>query len=488
VKATTDRRTWRGPLIAFAAALVLYVASTSPVVFWGDSAELSCRAVDLELSPIARGYPMHRLLTWAAGRAFHDPAFGSNLVSAFFGAVSVGLVYEAGRRLGGRERAGVAAAVVTGLAHTFWMYSAVAEVYTLHTALMLGAILLAIVADSGGARTRVALGVVLGLALLHHRMIAFTVPGLVLWTWTGTPAKDRLRAIGQVTAGALVGAIPFIVLCVVASRTPPADVSNRAWWWFQDVFMGGERNAGFLLGEGRKGLAKSAAYLGRWLVFNLPGPALALAVAGFVVAGRRTAWFLGVLAVCNVWFPLRYDWTGDQYTFLIPLYPILALAAAVAVGRIEETRGARAAVAATAACAAAPLLLYGALGFTSLGSRFLPGLTPETVRSTIVPVRGGDRAPREWCVRRLESLPPGARLHCDWGDGEAYLYLQRAEGIRRDVTVDVWNTTIKLGDGGGEEWLSVLPFTRETPKPVAAVLPRLERRGDGLFRVLPPSK
>jgi hypothetical protein len=483
VNSPAGQRSWRGPLVAFAAALVVYVASTSPVVFWGDSAELSCRAVDLELSPIARGYPLHRLLTWASGRAFHDPAFGSNLVSAFFGAVSVGLVYEIGRRLGRGERAGVAAAVVTGLAHTFWMYSAVAEVYTLHTALMLGAILLAVVADSGGARARFALGAVLGLSLLHHRMIAFTVPGLVLWMWMGTPAKERARAVGQVVAGALVGAIPFIVLCVVASRTPPADVSNRFWWWFQDVFMGGERNAGFLLGEGRKGFAKSAVYLGRWLVFNLPGPSLVLAAAGFVVADRRTAWFLGALAIGNVWFPLRYDWTGDQYTFLIPLYPILALAAAVAVGRLGDTRGARAADAATCACAAAPLLVYGVLGFTSLGARFLPGVTPETVRSTIVPVRCGDRGPRDWCVRRLESLPREARLHCDWGDGEAYLYLQRAEGIRRDVTVDVWNTKIALGDGRGEEWLSVLPFTRETPKPVAAVMERLEPRGDGLFRV-----
>jgi len=483
VNASADRRPWRGPLAAFAAALALYVASTSPVVFWGDSAEFATRAVDLELSPIARGYPLHRLLTWAAGGVVGDPAFGSNLVSAFFGAVSVGLVYAAGRRLGRCEWAGVAAAAVTGLAHTFWTYSAVAEVYTLHTALMLGAILLAVAADTDGARARVALGALLGLSLLHHRMIAFVVPGLVLWTWTGVPAKERLRAFGQVAAGALVGALPFVALCFVASRSPPVDETNRAWWWFQDVFLGGERNAGFLLGEGRKGLAGSAVYLGRWLVFNLPGPALVLAAAGFVVAGRRVALFLGALVVCNVWFPLRYDWTGDQYTFLIPLYPVFALAAAVAVGRLAETRGPRAAKWATIAAAAAPPALYGVLGFTSLGGWFLPELTPQSLRSTLVPVRGGDRTPRDWCARRLESLPPSAVLHCDWGDGQAYLYLQRAEGVRRDVTVDVWNTTIRLGDGRGEEWLSVLPFTRGTPKAVAAVMDRLEPRGDGLFRV-----
>lgn len=480
-----DRVSVRGPLVAFAAALVLYLASTSPVVFWGDSAELSCRAVDLELSPIARGYPLHRLLTWATGRLVGDPALGANLVSAVFGAVAVGLVYEAGRRLGRCEWAGAAAAVIVGLAHTFWTYSAVAEVYTLHAATMLAAIVLAIRSDAGGARTRVALGVVLGLSLLHHRMIAFTVPGLVLWTWTGAAAGRRLRALGEVALGAALGAVPFVVLCVAASRTPPPDVPSAAWWWIQDVFLGGERNAGFVLGAGRKGFGESAAYLGRWIVFNLPGPALALAFAGFFVAGRRVALFLGVLAACHAWFPLRYDWTGDQYTFLVPLYPVLALAAAVAVGRIAEKRGPRAAGVAAAASAASPLALYGVLAFTSLGASALPGLTPDAVRATILPVRSGDRFPRDWCARRLDSLPPNALLHCDWGDGELYLYLQRAEGLRRDVTVEVWNTTIRLGDGAGEEWLSVLPFTRELPKPVAAVRRRLEPRGDGLFRVAP---
>jgi len=482
---TPSRFTWRGPLVAATVALIVYVACASPVVFWGDSAELSRRAIDLELSPIARGYPLHRLLTWGAGRLAGDPAYGSNLVSALFGAVSIGFVYAIGRRLGGRPIAGVTAAVVTGLAHTFWMYSGVAEVYTLHTALMLGAVGFAVAADSGSRNMRFAAGATLGLALLHHRMIAFSVPGIALWMWTGTPAKDRLRAIGQVALGGLVGAIPFIVLCVVASRSPPAEASNRAWWWIQDVFMGGERNAGFLLGEGRKGLAASAAYLGRWIVFNLPGPALVLAAAGFVVASGRAKLFLAALAVGNFWFPLRYDWTGDQYTFLIPLYPVLALAAGIAVARLDERSGPRAALAATAACVAAPIALYATMAFTTLGARLLPGLTPDAVRSTIWPVRTGDRSPRDWCVQRLESLPPNARLHCDWGDGEACLYLQRAESIRPDVTVDVWNTTIVLGDGRREEWLSVLPFSRDLSKPVAAVRDRLEPRGGGLFRVKP---
>lgn len=482
---TTGRsfRDRNGAWVAFAAALTLFVFSTCPVVYWGDSAELARRAVDLELSPIARGYPLHRLLTWAAGRLTGDPAFGSNFVSALFSAVSVALVYETARRLTRSAWAGATAAAAVGLGHTFWSYSVVAEVYSLHTALMMGAILCAIASDGGGVWPRRILGLLLGVALLHHRMIVFVGPGIVWWMWTGTERGRRLRAAADVLAGFAAGAIPFAVLCIAASRSPPPGVENTVGWWLEDVFLGGERNAGFLLGAGHKGLTESALYLLRWLVFNLPGPALLLAGVGFAVAPRRVALFLAILGLAHLWFPLRYDWTGDQYTFLIPLYPILALAAGLGVAWIAQRKGPVAAALSTGAVALFPVALYLALAFTSLGTKVLPGLTETAARAMFLPVRLVDRTSRTWCMERLTRLPEGARLHCDWGDGQVYLYLQRAENVRRDVTVELWVTTVQLGDGSGEEWLSVLPFTRHLPPPVAAVRDRLDPRGDGLFRV-----
>lgn len=465
-------------------AALLYGLAVSPVVSWGDSAELSRNAIDPVLLPTARGYPLHRVLCHAMGLVAGDTALGANLVSAFFGALTVALVFEVARRLGGGVWAGATAAAAAGLAHTFWSYSLVAEVYSLHTAFLVGALLLALAADGGSARPRVALGVLLGLSLLHHRMIAFAVPALAWWVVTGAPRGGRLRALAQVAAGGVAGAVPFAVLCVSASREPPEDAAAFAWW-FRDVFLGGERNADLMLG-GKKGLGESALYLAQWVVFNLPGPALLLAGAGFLAAGRRVAVLLALLVVAHAWFPLRYDWTGDQYSFLLPLYPVLGIAAGVAVGAIERRRGAGAARLAFGAVALAPPALYVLLAATPLAERALPRLTPSEARARLLPVRTGDTSPRDLCARRLASVPPGATLHADWGDGQVYLYLQAAEGLRRDVTVRVWNTTIRLDDGSGEEWLSVLPFTRELPAPVAAVRARLDPRGDGLYRVLPP--
>lgn len=472
-------------VIVFGAALVLYAVSVAPGAHWGDSAELSRRALELELSPSARGYPLHRALCWMAAHLSGDAAFGSNCVSALFGAVTVALVFETARRLAGSVRAGLAAAAATGFAHTFWSYSGVAEVYTLHTAFLAGAVLCAVVADGGSTRARFAVGALLGLSLLHHRLMAFAVPGLVLWVVTGAPAGRRVRAFGEVVLGALAGAVPFAILCIVAPRTPPAGVEGGFGWWFRDVFMGGDQNAAFVMGAGSKGLASSAWYVARWLVFNLPGPALALAVLGLVAAPRRIGASLAVLVAAGLWFPLRYDWTGDQYTFLVPLYPVLAIAAALGLARLERTRGPRATACVALACAAAPVVLYGVVAWTGLAGRLLPGLTPDAARRTALPTHTGDRTPEMWCRARLAALPPGAHLHADWGDGQVCLYLQESEGLRRDVRIDVWNVSIRLGDGRGEEWVSALPFTKELPHAVREALPRLEPKGDGLFRVRP---
>jgi hypothetical protein len=478
----------RGAWIAFVSSLLLYLACTSPVVFWGDSAEFARDAGTLELSPVARGYPLHRVACWLAGRVAGDAALGANLVSALFAAAGVGLVYEAARRLSSSVWGGVAAAFALGFAHTFWTYAVVAEVYSLHTAIFLAALVVAVDYDGSSRRHRVLLGAILGLSLLHHRIIAFSVPGIAAWTWIRTPAPARWRAARDTLVGFLLGAVPFAVLCAVASRSPPADCTNPVTWWFEDVFLGGEQNAAFMLVEQHKTLAQSAAYLGRWLAFNLPGPGLALAGYGFVAARRSaprgTLTLLALLVAANLWFPLRYDWTGDQYSFLVPLYPVLAIAAGIGAGRIAAVRGAAPAAVCALACAAAPVALYCVLALTPLGERAFPGLNASAVRTLCLPVRAADTSARDVCRSRIGSLPRDAVLHCDWGDGQVYLYLQEREGLRPDVEVRIWYRSVRTGaPQGREEWVSVLPFTRAMPQVLAPVADRLEPAGDGLFRV-----
>jgi hypothetical protein len=486
------RTDWRGIVWVLLAAGAFYGVSTAPGVFWGDSGEFQRRAATLELSPVARGYPLHRVLTWAAGRLVGSPALGANLVSAAAGAVAAALAHETGRRLSGSRVGGFAAAAALALCPTFWLYAGVAEVYTL-----LGAILLALLVTSRetarSPRAQIAFGALLGLSFLHHRMAAFAVPAFAVQQalLLRGPAAERplRRPLGRMALGFAVGVLPFAVLCAVASRSPPPATQSPALWWFRDVFLGGDQNAAHLFGGGRRGVVGNALYIGKWLAYDLPGPALLLAGWGLARlvrdrARRADAWLFALLLPILVVFPFRYDWTGDQFSFLVPLCVVATPLVAVGVAALETRRGPRAARAALAAVVAAPLLVSVAIAFTPAGERLLPGLDADARRLLAFPVRAGHDAPERLGRARLAALPQDAVLHADWGDGQVYLYLQDVERVRPDVTVRIWyGARPRLLGGAREEWLAEMPGFREPSAALRSVRELLEPRGDGLWRV-----
>ena len=481
--------------VVFVAALGLYAASMSPVVFWGDSAEFALGANELDLHPNARAYPLHRFLCWALGGVLGDPAFGANLISVLFGALTTALLFEAGKLLGGTRLAGLAAASATCLAHTIWTYAGVAEVYSLHTAFLAGAFVLLLRApfDERGWGP-FWFGLLAAGSLLHHRMAFFAAPGLLVWLLAGAPPGTRWRSLGRATAGFALGAIPFIALCVVASRSAPSDADNPALWWIKDVFMGGDSNAGFLLGAGRKTALESGVYLGKWLIFNLPGVTLLVAGWGFLrahrAAGKGVAVALWVLVATHLVFPFRYDWTGDQYAFLVPLYPIASLGVALGIGHLELAGRRGLARVMTGLVIVAPTTLYVFLGSTSFGPQLLPGLEEAAARKFFLPIRLSDHEPEVWCRNNMLRLPNAAVVHCQWGDGKVYQYLQQVEGLRLDLKFEIWfGDKIPLRHVFQiDEWVSVAPGRVELPPQVRATIDRLEDRGGGLFDSWEPAE
>jgi hypothetical protein len=472
--------------LVFAASLALYAISVSPVVFWGDSAEFATRAATLDLTPVARGYPLHRVLSWGVGRIVGSPALGANLVSAVFGAAATALTHELGRRISGSRAGGFASAAALGLCPTFWLYSGVAEVYTLHVAFV-AAMLLAAHASDGGRTPRLVFGALVGLSFLHHRMTAFALPGLcVLAALRARRAGALRKGTGEALAGFAIGVVPFVLLCLLASRSPPDGTPDPAAWWFRDVFVGGDQNTAHVFGSGVKSFGANLAYVARWLAYDLPGPALLLCAAGvasLATSRRDETWAWALLLPLHLVFPLRYDWTGDQFSFLVPFVGVAAPLAAVGVAEIERRRP-RLATASVAATAATPLAVALVLAFTPAGKRLLPGLTEEARRALVLPVHVGDTTPRDFAARNLARVPPRSLLHADWGDGQVYLYLQRVEGLRTDVDVRIWyGRRPKLVRDGREEWLSAMPGTLEPPAPVRLVSEALDDVGGGLHRV-----
>ena len=121
------------PLLLPITVFGVYLCTTAPVVYLGDSGELTVAAFSLGI-PHPSGYPLYSLL----GKIFCMIPFGNvgfrmNLMSAFFSALTVSLVYTIIFRITSSILSSAVAAVFLAFTPLFWSQTISAEVYPLHT-------------------------------------------------------------------------------------------------------------------------------------------------------------------------------------------------------------------------------------------------------------------------------------------------------------------------------------------------------------------
>src|SRR3990172_8866316 len=94
------------------AALALYIRTLAPSLLWGDSAEFQTLSYTLGMT-----HPSGYMTQIMFGKLFTyipvgNIAYRVNLMSAFFGALAVALVYLIVRILGGRPIPGISASMM----------------------------------------------------------------------------------------------------------------------------------------------------------------------------------------------------------------------------------------------------------------------------------------------------------------------------------------------------------------------------------------
>ncbi len=422
----------RGDVVAaLLGGLLLYVLTLAPGPWWGDSASFASH-LDAPPTPFARSYWLYKMPARALAAFGVSPALAANLVSAAFGAVGVALASALAQRLGASRTGAAAAAGALAVSHTFWSNAVVAEVYTLHVALELAILHLALGAPRR-PREALVLGVVAGLALNHHRMILFVFPAVALWLVAATPRRELGGVLGTVAAGLGVGALPWLVLCLLhpPSSLPVDDGAWRLWW--QKAALGGRWSAAQMESAPGRTLAGNAAHFARFGLLNFPSPALPLAAWGAWRLRGRGLLLLAATAVLGCVAALRMDWTGDQHVYLLSVHPIVAVVAGVGLSGLAGSSGLRQGLA--AATVALPLVAYGMLAFGDAGRALLPTSTDLERAATLWPPKSGQDLPERWCRARLEQLPPDAILVSQWSEGTVFEYLMRTERRRDDVAL-----------------------------------------------------
>ena len=448
------------PLGAGVVAFLVYAATTARTITWWEGSDYPLAAATLGISP-APGSLLLTLVAAAAARVtlVRPLAFQLNLLAALIGALAAAATAAISARLAAREdgppgaaeaAAGAMAGLVFALGPSMWANSVRLAPYGL-TALFT-ALLLAVAlgwwqraAERDAPAWLFLLALLLGLDFSVHRTNLLLAPGLLAWVLLRRPgALLRPRPWAAALAGLALGLGFHLLLIPLSRRDPWLDLGEprdlARWWDYVSLRMHG---GGFLvdlfprradlvqvqLADYFHYLQVGLAPPGHWRALGLVSVALVvLGLASMLRrAPRRTVGLLALYLCASLGAVFYFNLTAHYFRVMdrhyLPSFvlvaPFVAAGATVMLRPVAGARGAAGRIAGAALAAVLALLTIG-LGVT--------GWT----KCDQSRVRFAETYSRD----TLEPLAPHAILFTN-GDNDTFplWYLQRAEGVRPDVTV-----------------------------------------------------
>lgn len=427
---------WRN-VLAFGLPFTLFLLTLAPTVYNLDSAELTTAAATGGITR-ATGYPLYLMLGWLwSWLPLGDVGYRLNLFSAFNGALTIALAERILQRWQVGAWASFGALGLLACAPYFWWLSSIAEVYTLHTALMAGLLLALLRWAEAPSPQRLALaGLIAGLGLSHHAATVLLAPGCLWLVSVVAPRRafaprSLLAALGALALGLCAylylplryGALPaFNYAGTYASDGSfrPVDLQTPAGLWW---LISGRAFAGQMLAyrgtELWAELRDFATHFWRAFLAVGIGPGL----IGMAVLLRRN-WRVGgmtvLVFVCSAGFYIDYR-VVDKETMFLPTYLIWALWMGVGYQW---------------------LLNWLAAGWPPTrvrrAERVLYGVMLAAVLYAALWNYGQVDASHDWSARQrgeavLRELPPGALVLGWWDTVPVVEYLQLVERQRPDV-------------------------------------------------------
>ncbi len=437
-----DKKDVAAAIVLSGVMLVLYFVTLAPtIVVEGDGAEFAAAVAAMGI-PHRPGYPTYLLLA----KLFSLLPLGEsliwemNLLSALFGAGTVGLVFLTMRLLGANGVSSALGSLLFAAGKGFWTQSIIAEVYTPLTFWLSGGILLLLLWDR--ARRDIYLLIFalwLGLGYGIHKTLLLITPLFLLYLL----AKDRrfvlrLRFVIPVVVLLFAGASTYLYLPIQAQKKPlvnfasPDTIGNTISGL---AFNPLAQSYGNLWGNLR-------SFATHWIVqYPLIGTLLGLVGLSLSFRSRdrlfELALLLAIFLATSLGFLYRFQFDPEgskayEYRVMyIPSYMIFSLWIAAGftylcagVARIRAPRNALA--------------------------RFSPVVTPERIVGALClgalifylsgQVKDVDKSKNYFSHdfgRNMFDIAAPDSIICTTGDNSFFplLYLQTVEGMRRDVAL-----------------------------------------------------
>ncbi len=330
------------PLAVSLATFGLYLRTAARTITWahggGDGPELSAAAAVLGIAH-PPGYPLYLLLGHLfAQLPVGEVAFRVGLVSAVAAAIGAGLAAHLAARLatevGGAKSAGslppavagVAAGVILATSPMYWSQATIPEVYALHAALALLALVLLASWRPGRDSLVVAIFLLFGLGLANHVTLVFLVVPATLFLIFQDPGLFRRRTVLFAPLAFLAGLALYLYLPLRAAAVPtlnwgdPSDPSRFLAHVTARDYQGywGGRPWGDVLAR--------IPVMAQLLISQLTWPGLVLALVGLAELARRRPALLRLLVgyiLVTLGFTLFYNAENSQI-YLLPAVLVLA--------------------------------------------------------------------------------------------------------------------------------------------------------------------
>ena len=414
-------------------ALGLYTLTLAPTFSWGDSADLSLRIADWSSSDFvgtARDYVFYRWLgTLFLYIPFGDVGTKTNFMSAFFGALSIGVISFLSGYLANSRISAVGAGVSLTFSHDLWFNAVMAEVNTFNAFLVIASITSIVI----WSRTHKSIylyasAFVAGLMLSHHAI------GLVLLLPLFVMFVARLKHV------TLVQFILSIIVWSVAATL----------YWSRSIQQFGK---GLSLLE-ISGLAQpgnaffDVTQLHEFVkfifytVYNFSGPAMILMFVGIYYVYKKKlfeATPLLLWAAIIIWAGVRTS-VPDKFEIYLLAYPPMAILVGFGLAMVVEkySLSSKACSVLVALLVFFPVITSATAAWASHAFRLnLTGAREAPYRDAdlyfLWPPKNGDFGPRKYAEEALQSVEPNALLIADYTLWRPLRFVQAVEHQREDV-------------------------------------------------------
>lgn len=435
-----QRDGWWTTSLAFAAPFLLYLRTLAPTIYNLDSAELTTAAATGGLVR-ATGYPLYLIVgrLWSL-LPLGDVGYRMNLLSAVSGAVTVALAERILRRLGVGVWARLAAVGLLASAQFFWALALIAEVYTLHTAMLAGILLALLRWSESPTPARLALATFLtGLAFGNHVATVLAAPGLAWFVLASDPKRAfEPRTLALAALGLVAGLAVYLYLPLVywtrpefnyvgwfdaSGRFDPIDLATvEGLWWL----VSGKVFADVMMAYTRPELVREVGHFGAELVRAFMVIGIGPGLVGLWESWRRSRALGGMLLLVfavSAGFYINYR-VVDKDTMFLPAYLIWAIWVGMGYQWLIDWAGQQSPVAHRGSDATTVLalkaIMAGAVVFAVGWNWPLVDLSDDWSTR----VRG---------EKILELARPNALVIGWWGTVPVVEYLQLVEGERPDV-------------------------------------------------------